>query len=109
MEKDLHDKAWEYLESKGFTIGEKMMIRSHFASMHKDEYPFVRCEYKKGKVELYKSGIEKIDMLRFDSEKEVIIANAIYENVKDNFNLNDFIQYLKFTFRIIGVNSKWSE
>jgi hypothetical protein len=29
--------------------------------------------------------------LRFSSEKEVILANALYENMADNFEINEFI------------------
>ena len=108
MDQELHDKAWNYLEEKGFTIAEKMMIRSHFASAYKYEYPFISVKHEKGEVKYYFSDIEEIKNLMFETEKEVILANAIYENVKDKFSINEFTQMLKFTFRIMNVKSSWA-
>ncbi len=82
------------------------MVRSHFASAHKNDYPFISIKRNKGE-EHYFSSIKRIDNLRFNSEQEVIMANAIFENTKDNFNINEFIQQLKFTFRILGVANEW--
>ena len=48
-----------------------------------------------------------ISNLAFETEKEVIMANAIYENMNEITTINEFIQLIKFTFRIIGVNTKW--
>jgi hypothetical protein len=104
---ELHDKAFNLLEEKGLKLGERMMVRSHFASVYKDEYPFISVKHEKGEVKYYFSDIEEIKNLMFKSEKEVIMANAIFENVKDNFNVNEFIQMLKFTFRILNVSSSW--
>ena len=108
MNQELHDKAWNLLEEKGLKLGEKMMIRSHFSSAYKDKYPFISAKYEKGEVEYYFSDIKEIKNLMFETEKEVILANAIYENVKDKFNVNEFIQMLKFTFRILNVSSSWA-
>lgn len=107
MNQELHDKAWNLLEDKGLKLGEKMMVRSHFASTYKDEYPFISVKHEKGEVKYYFSDIEEIKNLMFETEKEVILANAIFENVKDKFNINEFIQMLKFTFRILNVSSSW--
>lgn len=104
---ELHDKAWQLLEDKGLTIGEKMMVRSHFASAYKDEYPFISVKHEKGNIKYYFSDIKEINNFMFETEKEVILANAIYENVKYKFNVNEFIQMLKFTFRILNVKSSW--
>ena len=107
MNTELHDKAWKLLEEKGLKLGERMMVRSHFASAYKNDYPFITVKHKKGEVEYYHSEIKEISNLMFKSEKEVIMANAIYENTKEKFNQNDFIQHLKFTFRILGIGSDW--
>ena len=107
MEKELHDKAWKLLEEKGFKLGEMVMVRSHFANTFKNEYPFIAIKHSKGGIDHYYSEIDNIKNLRFGSESEVILANAIYENMKQDFNINDFIQTLKYTFRLIGVNSMW--
>lgn len=107
MNQELHDKAWKLLEDKGLTLGERMMIRSNFAEMYKNEYPFISIKYRKGEIEYYHSSIDDINNLMFKTENEVILANAIYENVKDKFNVNEFIQMIKFTFKILGVQSGW--
>lgn len=109
MDKELQDKAWDLLKEKGLSIGESIMVKSHFASIFKDEYPHIRADYMKGDVKYYRSEIKEISNLAFESEKEVILANAIYENVKDSFNPNEFVQMLKFTFRILGVENNWSK
>ena len=107
MNQELHDKAWNLLEEKGLNLVEKMMVRSHFASAYKDEYPFISFKCKNGEVKYYFSEIDEIKNLMFETKKEVILANAIYENVKDKFNINEFIQMLKFAFRILNVSSSW--
>jgi hypothetical protein len=107
MNKELHDKAWNLLEERGIKLNERMMIRSHFSSAYKDEYPFISAKHEKGEVKYYYSDIEEIKNLMFETEKEVILANAIFENVKDKFNINEFIQMLKFSFRILNVSSSW--
>jgi len=109
MDKELHDKAWNLLEAKGLKIGEKMMVRSHFASAHRDEYPFIKIKYCKGEVDHYKSEIKALSSFVFYSEEEVILANSIYEITKDNFNLNDFGHQFKYTLRLLGINSEWAK
>lgn len=107
--KEQHDKAWNFLDTKGLSIGEKMMVRSSFASMHQDEYPFIGIKYEKGEVKYYHSTYDEISSLMFETEEEVVLANAIYNITRDKFNMNDFMQQIKFTFRIILVHSKWGE
>ena len=107
MNNELHNKAWKLLEDKGLLINERIFVRSAFADTHKEDYPFILAKHKKGEVEYYYSSIEQISNLAFTNEKEVILANAIYENVKDSFNINEFIQMLKFTFRILNTQSEW--
>ena len=104
--KDLHDKAWNLLEEKGLTLGQRVMVRSAFVewSGYKDEYPFV--SEKSGK---FYSEIPDIKHYQFNNAQEVILANAIYENTKENFNPNDFIQMVKYTFRLINKNSEWAK
>lgn len=110
LDKDREDKAWSILEEKtDLKLGERMFIRSTYASVYKDDYPFVARKYKKGNVEYYHSEIKEISHYNFLNEKEVILANAIYENVKDDFNPNTFAQQLKFTFRVLGVKSVWAD
>lgn len=109
-DQNIQSKAWKILRDEtDLKIGQRMFIRSSFSDFYKKEYPFISRECKKGKVEYYYSEIKEISNLRFDSEKEVILANAIYENIKEDFNPNMFMQQLKFTFRILGVDSNWAK
>lgn len=105
--KELHDTAWNLLKEKGLSLGQMMTVRANFASQFKDEYPFIYTHYVKGEIRSYHSEIKDIQSYSFNSEKEVILANAIYETIKDKFDPNEFIQMLKFTFRILGVKSAW--
>lgn len=107
MREETHDKAWNLLEEKGLTLNERMMVRSYFADTFKNDYPNISIEWYKGEIKHYHSTIEMISNLAFETEKEVIMANAIYENMNEITSINEFIQLLKFTFRIIGVASKW--
>ena len=97
-----HDKAWDLLDEKGLSRGEKMMVRSHFVewSGYKEEYPFIVSKKSKGRT-LYKSEIEQIKMLSFKSEHHVILANAIYENTKEDFNINEFLYQFKYVVKLI--------
>lgn len=107
---DRHDTAWKLLEDKGLTLGERMMVRSSFVewSGYKEEYPFVVIKYKKGEVECYHSEYEMIKQFMFNTREEVILANAIYVNMNEITNNNDFIQMFKYTCRIIGLKTTWS-
>lgn len=107
MVNELREKAFNLLEEKGLSLSERLQISSMFSSTYEYSYPFISAKYKKGQVEYYFSDIEDIKSLMFETEKEVILANAIYENVKDSFNINEFIQMLKFTFRVLNISSKW--
>ena len=112
INKELQDKqkkAWDLMIDKGLKMGEAMFIRSAYASNYKDEYPFIDIQYKKGEVEYYHSSIRTIGHYNFLSENEVILANAIYENTKEDFNHNTFVQELKFVFRVLGINSVWTD
>jgi len=105
---EMQKKAIELLENKGLSVGEGLMVRQAFINQYKDSYPFINIEHRKDQTYYY-STIDEISNLRFNSENEVILANAIYENIKDRFNPNEFIQMLKFTIRILGVDTVWGK
>lgn len=108
METGKHDKAWALLEKKGLTLSERIMVRSSFADTFKNEHPNVSIQWDKGEIKHYRSTINPISNLIFETEEEVIIVNAIYENMDKITGLNEFTQLIKFTFRLIGINSKWA-
>lgn len=113
--KELHDKAWNLLEEKGLSLGERIKVRAAFVdwSGYREEYPFIvantKKRFNKDEFQYYHSEIKAIKNYNFLNRNEVILANAIYENVKEDFNPNVFIQQLKFTFRILGVKSAWAD
>lgn len=102
-------RIWDLLDTKGLTLGEKMSVRSAFASTYKDEYPFIDIELLPNHSTAYSSTIVRIRNFRFESEEHVILANAIYENTKDNFNPNTFREQLTYTFRLLGIQSAWTK
>lgn len=107
MNTELQEEAWKMLDGANLSLNEKIKVQSTFANTFIDEYPFIKIRYKNGKVEYYHSEIDAISHLMFTTEKEVILANAIYENTKDKFNINEFTQQLKFVIRILQIDSTW--
>ena len=105
---ELHCDAMQILKHYNIPLGKQIKVRANFSQFFKEDYPFIGIKYKNGKIQYYHSEHKVIKHLMFESEKEVILANAIYENTKDNFNINEFIQTLKYTFRLIGIKNEWS-
>lgn len=106
---ELIEKANIILTEKGLTFNEKIDVANAFKNIYKDEYPFIFSKYEKGEIEYYYSTIDAISLLMFENENEVILANAIYENTKDDFNMNDFLQQIRYIFRILNLKSIWCE
>ncbi len=40
---------------------------------------------------------------------EIAEENGEYKNLKEKFNPNEFVQQIKFTFRLLGIESEWSK
>jgi hypothetical protein len=108
--REMHNKAWDLLEEKGLKLGERLMVRSAFvtASGYKEQYPFIDSYWDKdGETEYYHSTYDMIKHLVFKKRDEAVLANAIYLNMNEGNSIDEFRQMLKFTFKIIGVNSEW--
>lgn len=105
--KELHDSAWKLLESKGLKLGERMKVRSSFAAINKEEYPFIESKMHKD-VMCYNSSYDMISNMLFKTEEEAVLANAIYLNMNEIHGIDEFISVYKFTCRIIGMNTEWS-
>lgn len=107
---EAHGKAWALLSELGMKLNEKMGVRSAFVdwSGYKDENPFISKKIRNGKVSYYHSEHDQIKNFMFETEKEVVLANAILLNT-ENFNPNEFREVLKFTFRLIGIKSEWAK
>ena len=98
------DEAFEFMKSKGLTLNEQINLSSMFRDSFESEYPFIRRE-----KDFFYSEHEPIKNYRFTTENEVILANAIYESTKENFDLNEFNQMFKFSLRLLNVDSIWSK
>ena len=111
MERDteLHDKAWKLLEEKGLKLGQMMMVRSSFVSWsgYKEENPFIE-RTRKGDEYYYHSTHKMIENYMFDTEEEVVLANAIYLNMNEGCGPNDFVQIFKYACRLMGLSNKWT-
>lgn len=106
--KEQHDIAWKLLEDKGLSLGERVTVRSSFASAYKDEIPHIEIEYEKGNVKYYRSSHEPIRFMVFETEEEVYLANAMFKILGDNFNVNEFMHQYTMILRILQVKSKWA-
>lgn len=106
---DLHKKAWGLLEERGFKLGEMMMIRSSFVgwSGYKEQNPFIE-KSTNSMGEYYHSTHDLIKHYSFKTENEVVLANAIYLNIKSSFNPNDFREMFKYACRVIGIKNEWT-
>lgn len=108
--KEDHDKAWELLDDLGVKLGAKLNIRASFASINRDEYPFIEIKWKEGEIEYYKSTHKLISHYAFHTKHEVIMANALYENMRSVnplINPNEFIHNIKYIFRVIKIESDY--
>lgn len=103
----LRTEAWKLLEDKGLKMGERMKVRSVFASTYKDEHPYITRQYQNDKY--YNSTHEEIKHMAFNSENEVVLANALYIIQGDNFNRNDFHVQFKMILRMLQIDSAWTE
>ena len=57
----------------------------------------------------YISDYEKINSMLFKTETEIKLVNALFEAVdNEKFNINEFYGTVKFTFRLLKIESDWS-
>jgi hypothetical protein len=103
MNQELHDKAWNLLEEKGFKLGEMIMIRSCFASMNADELPFIKQE-----KDIFRSTLQPINSWIFKTELEANLANAMVLAMGDNFNINSFMHQYQMILRMLKIESDWA-
>lgn len=100
-------EVWEYMEEKGLNLGEKMRIRNDIAEIYQDEYPHISAGYFDDEIVAYHSEIKPISHYEFKTKEEVILANAIYENTKNDFEINKFRDDFIYTFKLLGIKSEW--
>lgn len=110
MNKETSSEDWAFgvIQEKKLSLGEAVRVRAIFCSRYKDQYPFISTKYKK-EYKYYHSNLDAIKHLNFMSEEEVILANAIYENTKEKFNINAFVQNFKFVSRVLNIKTVWAE
>ena len=100
-----------FMKEKGMDLKDARKVYFTILNYNKEKYPFIETDHypdKESKM-YWKSSIERINSFLFETEREVILANAIYENTKDNFNINEFVQQVKFIFRILNIESEWTK
>lgn len=111
IKKEMYEKqnsAWKLLEEKGFSMGEKIAIRSAFALTYMNEYPFITIE-RSGEKVIFRSDLDQIKFLIFETIEEVNLANALVIMLGDKFDANEFIRELKHVLRILQIESNWSK
>ena len=109
-QKKRHDEAWKILDDLGANLGQKIKIRSAFASIREEEMPFIDVHYKNGQeIEYYSSKHLKIKNMMFETMEEVNLANAIFFAMNGKtFTINDFELIFKVTLRLLKFDSAWS-
>lgn len=99
----------ELAEAK--TMQYAVKLNTALGSAYKYEHPFVETKTtkKNGTFETtYRSEIPVISNWIFETQAEVVLANAIYENMPV-FEPNEFTNIFKFTLRLMNVKSRWAE
>ncbi|MGB4817634.1 MAG: hypothetical protein WBP33_00845 [Saprospiraceae bacterium] len=105
-----HEEVIQFMQEKGISVADIIQIQKVFRQLNEGIYPFLRIERCKSVSPIHcKSTIPEIEMYGFATEQEVMLANAIYENIKNDFNPNNFVQILKYSLRIMGVKSEWTK
>jgi len=107
--REKENEAWELMDKSSLTMNHAHNICATFTQFNKNEYPFIEMKCSAGEIEYYYSSIREIEQYNFFTKEEVILANAIFEQTKNEFNPNQFVQQLKFVFRILNIKSIWIE
>jgi len=102
-------ESWDKMEEKGLNLSEMSKVRDSFMNVYKNEHPFIKEKFNNSWDKMtFFSTHKEISQNLFLTQKEVIIANAVYESVRNNFNADEFRNQLKYIFRIIGIKSDWA-
>lgn len=103
---DQLNEAWQLMCDAGLKFSERYKIKTVYYNEGLQNDPFVLET-----VDGFYSKHEAINSLLFKNRHEVVLANAMYEALpdKDNFNMNEFIQQLKMTMRILQLDSEWAK
>ena len=103
-----YEKAIQILNTTNLTKSEKNVVVLNLACQKKDDYPFVKPIFQKGEIVYWVSTKEEIQGFGFSSEQEVILANALVENLGESFEKDNFTFLLKFVFRLLGIKNDWT-
>tara|TARA_R110000851_G_C12648957_1_gene519936 strand:- start:15 stop:368 length:354 start_codon:yes stop_codon:yes gene_type:complete len=107
-----HKEAFDLMDSKGMTLGEKLKVRSKIIEWSglKDEHPFISSSANDidGEEIIYQSTHELISSFVFQKREEVVLANAIYLNMNEIHGDRELIEFFKFTCKIIGITNAWT-
>lgn len=105
--KKVHDEAWQMLKDEGISLGKMVKIRSGFASMNKDEFPFIVPDHEQNGTK-FCSSLPEIKSLIFDTKEEANLANSIVFAMGDKFEINEFTYQFRMILRILQIESRWN-
>ena len=104
----------DFLKEKGCTIGEIMKVRAEIRSETKDDHPNIVQEHKRALVgnsrleSYWFVNHDKIKSMRFETKNEAILAQGIFLNQGDKFNINAFRYEFSHVCRLLGLSNEWT-
>lgn len=102
-----HDEAMELLKEKGFTLSERMQVFNGFKNHYKDDYPKITPQYADDlSVWIFENDKVNMTFLKLET---ALLAKAIYEAQKNEFEINKFNQDLKYTLKLLGIDSPYAQ
>lgn len=105
----------EFLKEKGLSIGEIMKVRATIREETEHDHPNIRQKNKKRligthRVEgYYFVDCDEMKTMMFETEKEAILAQAMFLNMRDNFNMNAFRYEFIHVCRLLGLKNEWTK
>lgn len=101
-----HNEAMDFLTDKGLTLPERMMVRNAFKDHYKDDHPNITPQYADGlSVWILKNDKVNMTFLKLET---ALLAQAIYEAQKSDFEINKFNQDLKYILKLLGIDSPYA-
>ena len=97
----------DFLTDKGLTVQERRKVFNGFKDHYKNHYPNIRPQYVDGlSVWIFEN--EKVNMT-FLKLETALLAQAIFEAQKNDFEINEFKQDLKYTLKLLGIDSPYAQ
>lgn len=90
------EDAYKELIEKGFKFPKAQSIMHAFRNTYKNEYPFIEQDGDK-----WHCTHEQIKFLYYYTKEECILADAIYQLQKNDFEANHYIRTVEFALKLI--------